>query len=151
MRVGAKAAGRQFVIAFPQHQRTLGPAAARLYVTSSSWYPVHVDISLPGHVTGLLWPPSQAPPFTGRSYNLLNNGDTVELELPSPVHLQGTSIENKGKTRIKACQCLHDSRQRASTLSLTVGIRNSVTKPLAIAAQRLTSSAMRSVGCSHLP
>ena len=93
-RVSGKDAGRQFVVAFPQHQQT---AAARLYVTSCSWYPVDVVISLPGHVTGLLWPPSQAAPFTRRSYHLFNNGHAVELELPSPVQLDGTNIENKGR------------------------------------------------------
>jgi len=89
-----KAAGRQFVVAFPQHRGT-----ARLYVTSCSWQPVDVIVSLPGHVTGLLWPSSQAPPFTERSYRLVNNGDAVELELPSPVHLDGTNVENKGAVR----------------------------------------------------
>jgi len=93
---GRAAAGRQFVVAFPQHHCTLCPAAARLYVTSSSWTPLDVVISLPGHVTGRLWPASKAPPFTQRSYRLHNNGDSVELELPSPVHLDGTNIENKG-------------------------------------------------------
>jgi len=80
-RVSGKDAGRQFVVAFPQHQQT---AAARLYVTSCSWYPVDVVISLPGHVTR-------------RSYHLFNNGHAVELELPSPVQLDGTNIENKGR------------------------------------------------------
>ena len=96
---GAKSAGRQFAVVFPQHHRagTTAPAAARLYVTSCSWYPVHVVVSLPrSHVTGLLWPPYEAPAFTDRSYHLMNNGDSVELELPSPVHLHGTNVENKG-------------------------------------------------------
>jgi len=94
---GVRSAGRQFIIAFPQHDGRLGPAAARLYVTSCSWYPVRVVISLPGTATGLLWPPSRAAPFTERSYRLTNNGDSVELELPSPVHVHGTNIENKGE------------------------------------------------------
>jgi len=97
-----KSAGRQFAVVFPQHQPTIAaaPAGARLYVTSCSWYPVHVLISLPRHVTGLLWPPSEAPVFTSRSYRLMNNGQSVELELPSPVHLHGTNVENKGQRSV---------------------------------------------------
>jgi len=91
-----RSAGRQFIVAFPQHEGTFGPASARLYVTSCAWQPVDVVISLPGQVRGLLWPTSQAPRFNDRSYRLRNNGDTVEIEMPPPVHLQGTSIENKG-------------------------------------------------------
>ena len=101
MGVAGHAAGRQFVVAFPQHSAALGPASARLYVTSCSWWPVDVLISLPGQVRGLLWPPSQAEPFTERRYRLAQNGDAVELELPTQVHLDGSNIENKGtRTRL---------------------------------------------------
>ena len=127
-RVSGRAVGRQFVVAFPQHHCTLCPAAARLYVTSSSWTPLDVAISLPGHVTGRLWPASQAPAFTQRSYRLHNIGDSVELELPSPVHLDGTNIENKGAliqsvlyTRPKPlyAECrVVNNQSRTSTLGL---------------------------------
>ena len=95
--VSGRSAGREFVVAFPQHSAgSLGPAAARLYVTSCSWQPIQVTISLPGQVRGLLWPASHAEPFTERRYRLAHNGDTVELELPTAVHLDGSNIENKG-------------------------------------------------------
>ena len=94
-----KAAGRRFVVAFPQHRPRMsyGPAAARLYVTSASRYPLSVVISLPGQdIVGLLWPPSEAEPFRARTYRLLHHGDFIECQLPSAVQLHGTNIENKG-------------------------------------------------------
>lgn len=98
MLVSGRSAGRQFVVAFPQHSAgSVGPPAARLYVTSCSWQPVQVLISLPGQVRGLLWPASQAEPFTERQYRLEYRGDTIELALPTPVHLDGSNIENKGR------------------------------------------------------
>jgi len=100
--VYGKAAGRQFVLAFPQHRcRGCPSPAARLYVTSCSRRgPVDVVVNLPGQARGLLWPTLLAPPFTRSSHRLLNNGDSVEFELPSPVHLDGTSVENKGLLHI---------------------------------------------------
>jgi len=103
-----KASGRQFLVAFPQHEppTSHGPAAARLYVTSSSRYPLRVVISLPGQDTaGLLWPPSEAPPFSTRQYRLLHSGDYVECQLPSAVQLHGTDIENKGSPYALEAMC----------------------------------------------
>jgi len=45
---------------------------------------------------GLLWPSRQAAPFTDRRLTLTHVGHSVELELPTPVHLDGSNIENKG-------------------------------------------------------
>jgi len=53
---GRSTAGREFVVAFPHrhHSVRAGPAAARLHVTSASWQPVHVLVTLPGQVTPAL-------------------------------------------------------------------------------------------------